>query len=310
MMKTYTLDDVLEVKKYTYEEMPEFTMDGVRMIETTGDEIQAEYFPDVEYAAPDGHVLHLQIMRPHSRNEMNGKHPCFVYVQGSGWMKQHVHKPVPTVAKMAEKGYVTVIVEYRHSGIAKFPACAVDARNAVRFLRVHADEYGIDPENMFLTGCSSGGHTAVFGGLIHDDDSPDNLFPGVSAEVKAIVDYYGSVSVMLEDANPTTLDHCLETSPEGMEAGHINLRENPEMRRAMSAECNIDEDTVIAPVLILHGTKDRIVNCKQSAILYNRLKETGHEAELILVKGADHGGGEFFNEECMDAVDAFLRKHM
>lgn len=47
----------------------------------------------------------------------------------------------------------------------------------------------------------------MFAGILHNDDSKDNMFPGVSGEVKGIVDYYGSVSVMLEDGNPSTINH-------------------------------------------------------------------------------------------------------
>ena len=298
----------MEVKKWSYEEYPEFTMDGIEVLDSTGDEVAVRYTNDEEYACIDGTPLHLQIMIPATRNNPEGIYPCFVYVQGSAWMKQHIHAGVPLVSKMAEKGYVCAIVEYRHSGIAKFPACAKDARNAVRFLRKNAQKYSIDPDRMILAGSSSGGHTAVFGGLIHDDDTEDNLFPGVSAEVSGIIDYYGSVSVMAEDANPTTLDHLLETSPEGMEAGHINLREHPEMRRAMSAECNIDESTRIAPVLIFHGTKDRTVNPSQSAGLYTRLKENGHDVQFYLIRGADHGGAEFWTEAVLNIADAFMRR--
>lgn len=298
----------MEVKKWTYEEFPEFTMEGIEVIPSTGDETGVMYVNDVEYAVVGGTPLHLQIMIPMSRNHPAGKYPCMLYVQGSAWMKQRIHAGVPLVSRMAERGYVCAIVEYRHSGIAAFPACAVDARNAVRFLRKHADEYMIDPDRMILAGSSSGGHTAVFGGLIHDDDSEDNLFPGISAEVSGIINYYGSVTVMLEDANPSTLDHLMPTSPEGMEAGHINLREHPDIRRAMSAECNIHEDTQIAPMLIFHGTKDRTVNPKCSAVLYEQMKKTGHEVYFYLVGGADHGGAEFWKPEVLKISDDFMRK--
>lgn len=60
---------------------------------------------------------------------------------------------------------MVAIVEYRHSGIAPFPAQAIDARNAVRFLRKNAADYLIDPEQIILSGCSSGGHTAVYAGM-------------------------------------------------------------------------------------------------------------------------------------------------
>ena len=308
----------MEVRNWSYEELPEYkgNPEGAKMIETTGDETGVLYLHDVEYANVNGTPLHLQILVPNSRNahfnpfgEQEGlSRPCFVYVQGSAWMQQYVYANVPGVAKMAERGYVCAIVEYRHSGIASFPAQAKDARNAIRFLRQNAKRFGIDPERIIVAGDSSGGHTAMWAGLIRDDAGEDNLFPGVSADTKGIVAYYGSHSLMAPDSNPTTVNHCLPDSPEGRVMGGKNLLEHPELARQLSVECNIDEDTQLPPVLLFHGTKDRTVNCEGSVIVYQRLLETGHEAELYLLKGADHGGPEFWTKQMIDLVDGFCRR--
>ena len=308
----------MKVQPWTYEEFPEFTdiPAGAQVIDTTGDEPGVSYFHDVEYANVNGTPLHLQILIPTCRNsgfvpfgeQQPFQLPCFVFVQGSGWYKQYVYAQLNQVARMAARGYVCAIVEYRHSGIAPFPAQARDARNAVRFLKKNAGRFGIDPARVILTGDSSGGHTAMFGGLLHDDDSPENLFPGVSAEVCGIIDYYGSTSFIAPDSNPQTVNHNRSDSPEGMEMGGRDMVEHPELARELSVECNIDENTQIAPVLIFHGTKDRTVNCTCSAVLYERLRETGHPVEFYLVKGADHGGPEFWTDRALDIVDGFCRR--
>ncbi len=307
----------MEIKNWTYEEFPEFTdaVDGAEVIDTTGDEVGIVYLHDVEYANVEGTPLHLQLLIPTCRNdgfkfmqEQTRALPCFVFVQGSGWMKQYVYGNVAELGKLAARGYVCAIVEYRHSGIAPFPAQAIDTRNAIRFLRKNAARFGIDTERMVVAGDSSGGHTAMWAGLRHNDDTDENLFPGVSAEVKGIVNYYGSVSVMLEDGNPSTVNHHLPDSPEGLEMGGVNLREHPELCRALSVEENIDKDTDVAPVLIFHGTKDRTVNAKESVLLYNALKAAGKDVKFYLVKGADHGGPEFWTERVLGIVDDFMKK--
>ncbi len=308
----------MEVKSYTYEELPEFTdeVEGAGIIETTGDETGVNYFHDVEYANVDGTPLHLQILIPACRNDgfvpfaekLPFARPCYVFIQGSGWMQQYVYANVPNLSKLAARGYVCAIVEYRHSGIASFPAQPKDARNAIRFLRRNAERFGIDPDRMIVAGDSSGGHVAMWAGLIRDDDTADNLYPGVSAEVKGIVDYYGSTSVIAPDSNPQTVNHCLPDSPEGLVMGGKDLLANPELARALSVECNIDESTEIAPSLIFHGTKDRVVNCTGSVVLYKRLKETGHDVSFYLVKGADHGGPEFWTDQVLDIVENFMRR--
>jgi acetyl esterase/lipase len=225
-------------------------------------------------------------------------------------MEQNVYANIPCIARLADRGFVVAIVQYRESSVAGFPAPIQDTRNAVRFMRVHAAEYAVDPARMAVMGDSSGGHTAVYAGILHDDDEPANLFPGVSGEVNCIVNYYGSTDLTFDDSNPSTPNHNMPDSPEGMEMGGFNLRKNRAKRELLSVRCNIDEDTDIAPVLTLHGTKDRIVNTRCSVLLHQRLAETGHESRLYLLRGADHGGPEFWTPEVLDLVEDFLREYV
>lgn len=301
----------MEIKDWTYDEYPSFDekVEGAVRIKTTGDEIGTYIFSNVEYANIDGHRLHLDIIVPQTRNtsDSGAKYPCLVYVQGSAWMQQNIGAKLGLLARLSEKGYVIAVVEYRHSGIAPFPATALDTRNAIRFMRVHADEYSVDTDKMFVGGDSSGGHTAMFSQIIRDDEQNTNLFPGVTADVKGILSFYGASSVMLEDGMPSTVNHHLPDSPEGMEMGGVNLREHPELCRKMSVECNIDETTPLPPVLMFHGTKDRIINPRVSVTIYNRLKECGKDVSLYLLEGADHGGSEFWTEEIQQIVIKFFQ---
>jgi len=172
-------------------------------------------------------------------------------------------------------------------------------------MKLHGPEYQGDPKRVILAGNSSGGHTAVYASFFPEGE--DNLYPDVNAKVSGVVDFYGSVSVMREDSNPTTINHLQADSPEGMEMGRVDLREQPNLRRKLSVECNISKDTDIPPVLIIHGTKDRTVNTAGSTDLYLKLKECGKEASYILIKGADHGGGEFTSPAVLKELDAFIK---
>jgi acetyl esterase/lipase len=309
----------MELKAWKYDELPEFDEDvpGATWFDTTGDEPGVRYVANVEYECVDGVSRVLQILVPASRNTKlareNGAepstHPCVVYVQGSAWMQQDVYGNLPCIARLAALGYVVAIVQYRDSSVASFPAPVQDTRNAVRFMRTHAAEYCVDPCRMAVMGDSSGGHTAVYAGIMHDDDTSANLFPGVSAEVSCIVNLYGSTDLTFDDSNPSTSSHNLPESPEGMEMGGINLREDRAARELLSVRCNIDASTSIAPVLTFHGTKDRIVNTRCSVLLHQRLEATGHKSRLYLLRGADHGGPEFWTPEVLGIVDGFLREN-
>ena len=311
----------MEVRAWEYDEFPAFDEEiaGATWLDTTGDEMGVRYVPNVEYECVGGVSRVLQILLPTSRNAKAPRpgmraasrtYPCVVFVQGSAWMRQDVYGNLPCIARLAERGYVVAVVQYRDSGVASFPAPVQDARNAVRFMRVHAEEYGVDPARMAVMGDSSGGHTAVYAGILHDDDTEANLFPGTSAEVSCIVNLYGSTDLTFDDSNPSTPNHNLPDSPEGLEMGGINLREDRAARELLSVRCNINEDTQIAPVLSFHGTKDRTVNTRCSTLLHQRLVETGHDSTLYLLRGADHGGPEFWTPQVLDVVHAFIQKHV
>lgn len=84
--------------------------------------------------------LHLQLLIPACRNSLNatvaGERPTYprlVYVRGSAWRKQDCYKNLPQLARIAERGIVVAVVEYRDSSMACFPAQVHDAQAAVRF---------------------------------------------------------------------------------------------------------------------------------------------------------------------------------
>lgn len=312
----------MELKAWTYEEIPEFAeeVEGATWLDTTGDEVGVTYFPNVEYECVDGVPRVLQILIPTSRNHKAPKpimgrgpsrlYPCVVYVQGSAWMRQDVYGNLPCIARLSALGYVVAVVEYRESGIGVFPDQVRDARNAVRFMRAHADEYAVDVDRIAIMGDSSGGHVSCHVGLLHDDGSEYDLFPGVSGDVSCIVNYYGSTDLMIEDANPSTVNHNMPDSPEGMVMGGIDLNEDTEACERLTVRTNIDADTPMPPIIHFHGTKDRTVNTKCSVLLHQHLVATGHDSTLYLLRGSDHGGPEFWTPEVLSIVDAFLKKHL
>lgn len=336
----------MEVKNWTYEEFPGWTKvpPGADLIPVTGDEPGTYYVPDVEYACVDGIHLHLQILLPITRNDPEKPCPCVVYVQGSGWMEQDCYHSVGRIAKLAEKGYVIAIVQYRHSGQAGFPAQIQDARNAVRYVRKNSEKLHVIPDRIFLAGSSSGGHTAVFAALAGPDDctreglpfpdaqplpgggeSPEmkkfrtagsqkgvrvrfdrNLFPGVSARVCGVIDLYGCVSVRREDDFPTMYPRWQKDGMDTSFLSHVPEDEWPGLTDRATVVCWITEKTKLPPVFIAHGTKDRIVNARQSVELYQTLKKYGIPCELHLLGGADHGGPEFWMPRLVDLEDRFL----
>ena len=121
---------IIEPSNYTYETMPDYTdaVDGAVEIPVTGEEMEIRYAHEVVY--DEAHNLHLEIFTPFQMAHPERTWPCITFIQGSAWMKQYVYQKVGMIARLAQRGYVVAIVEYRHSGIAHFPAQIIDAKNA------------------------------------------------------------------------------------------------------------------------------------------------------------------------------------
>ncbi|TWT71368.1 sulfatase-like hydrolase/transferase [Crateriforma conspicua] len=117
------------------------------------DRLNAE--TDVVYAQYDDRQLSMDIYRPKSAW---GPLPAVVCIHGGGWYKGNRSSHRAMAQSLALRGYVTATISYRLSGEASFPAAIHDCKAAVRFLRAHAKEYGIDPDHIGAMGLSAGGH--------------------------------------------------------------------------------------------------------------------------------------------------------
>lgn len=266
------------------------------------------YIKDLPYATKDGTELHLQMLLPHSAEATL---PCIVYVQGSAWMKQNVYMNIPQLADFAARGFVVAIVEYRHTGIAPFPAQCQDAKTAIRYLRMNADKYKIDPTNLFIWGDSSGGHTSLLVGLTQDtDDLDDNYYGEVSCKVNAAIAYYPPTDISVMKDFPSTMDHNEAGSPEGLLIGGLRISENVDKALEASPISYISKEKPLIPIMLAAGTMDKIVPFSQTDIFANKMEEMGKEYEYLALREADHGTWQFWTEGMFDRVETFIRKHL
>ncbi len=297
----------VEVKNYTYETMPDYSdcVEGAKEVLMTGDEIGLTYLPDVVYDTKNDVSLHLQIITPKIFNDPEHIFPCVIFVQGSAWHEQNLYGNIPHLGRLASRGYVVALVEYRHSGIAHFPAQIIDAKNAIRYMKAHASTYHLDPEKVIIMGDSSGGHTSSMVGMTANTTLFDEPMNEENCHVKGIINLYGAVDITMPYGYPSTLNHQMADSHEGQLVGY-DIREHMEEAKKANAVTYVEED--FAPMLILHGTKDKTVFCQQSVDLYQKLKEVGKDVELYLVRYSDHGGAAFWKEEVIDIYDQFIQR--
>ncbi|GAA1986562.1 alpha/beta hydrolase [Kitasatospora viridis] len=224
--------------------------------------------------------------------------PLVLWVHGGGWAEGDRRYPPPTVAgdrffdAIVRSGLAVATIDYRHSLEAPFPAQLHDLRAAIRYLRLHAAELGLDTDRLALWGESAGAHLAVLAAL-----APARTPDGVDLEgevgvtdppsggIRAVVDWYG----------PTDLRSAAAAFPAALAvppAGHpftaligADPAQRPDLVRAATPLTYADHPA--PPFLIVHGTADRIVPHDQSRLLAERL-EPHTSVELVIVPGADH----------------------
>ena len=146
---------------------------------------QAVVTPNVVYSQVQGfRPMTLDLYRPKAATSPV---PVVLWLHGGGWQGGNSRGGLggtdwpATLAELAGRGYAVASVSYRLTGEARYPAQAHDVRNAVRFLRSRAAEYGIDPGQVFLMGASAGAYLALLEGLSCGDASLDPPAPPAAA---------------------------------------------------------------------------------------------------------------------------------
>ena len=120
-------------------------------------------------ARPDGRTLRMDVHRPAVRMRTGGA-PAMVWIHGGGFHSGDRARMTPYARAFARRGWVAATIDYRlrpHAEIrargyaAGEPDAQADAERAIRYLRRHADRYGIDPERIAVGGISAGAVTAL-----------------------------------------------------------------------------------------------------------------------------------------------------
>ncbi|NQT87653.1 alpha/beta hydrolase, partial [bacterium] len=92
--------------------------------------------------------------------------PIVVWIHGGAWRAGT--KSLGRVMPLVERGYAVAAITYRLTGEAQWPAQIQDCKCAIRWLRAHAAEHGIDPDRIGVWGSSAGGHLVAMLGTAGD----------------------------------------------------------------------------------------------------------------------------------------------
>ena len=196
-----------------------------------------------------------------------------VFIHGGGFTggDKAEYRSASVSADLCRAGYVVVSCNYVLGSKSKpgvWPQNIADCRNAVRWVRAHAKELGVDPARIAVAGGSAGGHLALMVGLSDDKTGPGgDPAAKISAKVSGVIDMYGVVNFS---------KHGKGDVP-GVSA---------EAQQAYLPTYQADMRD--PPVLILHGTADTTVDIAQSDELAAALVIAKLRFDYIRVTDAPH----------------------
>jgi acetyl esterase/lipase len=258
-----------------------------------------ELHRDLLFGTAAGTALQLDLARPQAGP---GPFPAVVFLFGGGWRGGDRRQMRHFIEGMARLGYVGVAPDYRLVPGARFPAQVEDARAAIRWLRVHAAEYGVRADRIGVVGFSAGGHLAAMLGLTGAQDFDGPAEP--SSRVQAVVSFFGPTDFSTRDW-PADLERDVIVPFLGG-----TRAERPDAYRKASPIVHASAEA--PPFLFFHGTDDRVVPIDQSKRLADRLRRLGVPARVVAFDGEGHSFSDATNQKAMqqmlDFLDATLRK--
>lgn len=279
--------------------------EGMQVIDPKCDRYEVNYEADVPYRTVGGRTLYLQLIKPLN---MEAEIPAIVYIPGSAFHRQNVKERVAQLASLAVKGYFVALLEYTGSEDGVFPQFILDAKAGVAFLKEHAEVYGIDRQNVFVMGDSSGGYTALMTGLTNGEEALEDETSGNSDySVRGIIDFYGPTDITTMNLVPSSQDHRTADSPEGMMIGGYPPLDRPDLSEPTIIKNYLREDKQYPPVIMFHGSNDELVPFSQSCELFEAFKRCHVRSELYQIEGAHHGDRQFWSSEVLDRIDRFIK---
>ncbi len=220
------------------------------------------------YKQVDTTVLKMNVYYPEDYKK-GEQRPAIILFFGGGWNGGSMNQFRMHARHFASKGMIAITADYRvkkRQNTTPFESVK-DGRSAIRYLREHAEQLGIDPNRIAAGGGSAGGHVAAASDLTQIDEVTDNI--AVSPRPNALVLF-----------NPV-----FNNGP-----GNYGYERFNERYTEISPFHNIKKGA--APTIVFLGTNDKLIPVETAKQYQQKMQEIGSRCDLILYEGQSHG---FFN---------------
>jgi acetyl esterase len=228
------------------------------------------------YKAAEGRELRLWVVKPVGWKPTD-RRPAAVFYHGGGWTGGRPGQFDTQARYLASRGMVCALVEYRLLGkgdpendAAPPVICCQDAKSAMRWVRSHAGELGIDPAHIAAAGGSAGGHLAAFAGMVEGLDDPAD-----------------DASVSVRPDSLILFNPVFDNGPGGW--GYARVKDR---YKEFSPAHNVSKDD--PPAIVFLGSKDRLIPVKALEDFQANLRKAGVRCEAFVYDDQPHG---FFNKE-------------
>jgi len=243
---------------------------------------------DIVYGNKDGLALTLDVLTP----EANAKNIGIILVSSGSWRSSKSDVPGQDEQRRnsehwVQGGYTLFIA--RHGSTPRYfvPEMVEDIRRSVRFVRLNAERFHVDPEHLGITSGSSGGHLALMVATTADDGKADSRDPvaRASSRVQAVVAWFPPTDLVNWGA-PDGYRAVEQRRPGFFESIFGRVTDLEGQLKAISPVYHVTKDD--PPLLLIHGDKDATVPLQQSRALKEKYDETGLTVNLIVHPGGGH----------------------
>lgn len=233
--------------------------------------------------------------------------PLVVFIHGGGWEGGTKNTGAALIPLIQDGAFIGATINYRLTNEGPHPAQIHDCKAAIRWLRAHAKDYGIDPAKIGVFGISAGGHLVSLlgtsGGVVElEGDVGGNV--DQSSRVTCVVNFCGPANFLTFGSQGSVIDPENARSAVGKLVGG-KVSEKTAVAKAVSPETYITKDDV--PFLHIHGTADKLVPYAQALEFDKALEASGISSTVLTGKDAPH---VFFSAELMKSIRTFLDKHL
>ena len=256
---------------------------------------------DIVYRRVAGMILKLDVVAPAS----SGTHrPAIIQIHGGSWvMGDKREQGWPLMSHLAANGWVCFNLNYRLSPGATFPDHLVDLKAGLAWVRDHADQWGIDPNFIAVTGGSAGGHLAALMALTANDPEYQPGFEDADTSLQAAVPIYGVYDFTSRLGTNRLPFWYRRLERQIMKA--FREDEPDKFRRASPIE-RIHAEA--PPFFVIHGDRDTLAPVEEARYFANQLRETSR-APVVYAElgGAQHAFDLFCSPRTSHMLGAVLQ---